>query len=478
MLAPASSDATVRAFFSIASLAVASQPAALWDRFIAQFPESARPAGGVLIGAVGLYVAVWVLRRLTRGVGRAIDRWDGLEANNPRLAGALRQVDRFIVCTAWVLVPLIACRVLGAPPAVTSFALFAVRLYLIVAIGLVVIRCAGLATDVVEALARRVMHRRGWTRYFERLRALLPTLRACLEYGLWIGLFALVLYQFERTQAIAAWGPRLIQAIAIFLAGRLVIELVHLEIEHRMLPAEGLSEPDRRRRATMVPLVRSAFTYAAYFGTLALMLSSMGFNVMPFLAGAGILGLVIGFGAQSMINDVVSGFFILFENIYLVGDLIEVGGARGVVEAIEFRTTRIRDADGRVHIIRNGDMKPVINYSKEYTMAVVSVDVGYDTDLQRVLATMRQAAARLRAANPDVLGDVEVEGIAAFGAGAMTVRTAMKVTAGRHESVAAAFRLLLKETFDREAPGPRRSLIPEVTGFGGAKPAARGFGGT
>jgi moderate conductance mechanosensitive channel len=96
-----------------------------------------------------------------------------------------------------------------------------------------------------------------------------------------------------------------------------------------------------------------------YFGTAVLILASLGFNPLPFMAGAGILGLVVGFGAQSLINDVVSRFFILFENTYLIGDMVEVGGAKGVVEGIEFRTTKIRDDQGRLHIIRNGD---VINY--------------------------------------------------------------------------------------------------------------------
>ena len=82
--------------------------------------------------------------------------------------------------------------------------------------------------------------------------------------------------------------------------------------------------------------MRSALGYVVYFGTAVLILGALGFNPMPFLAGAGILGLVIGFGAQSLINDVVSGFFILFEHIYMVGDIVEVGSARGVVEAIEF----------------------------------------------------------------------------------------------------------------------------------------------
>jgi small conductance mechanosensitive channel len=340
--------------------------------------------------------------------------------------------------------------------------LLALRIYVILAIGLIVIRSTAVIVDTLDGLTHRYATRRDWLRHYEHLRVLLPTFRACLEYALWIGVGSLVLVQLASMQPLAAWGPRAIRGIAIFFAGRVVIELGRLEIGHRMLPREGLDEPDRRRRETMIPLVRSAFTYAVYFGTAVLVLSSLGFNPMPFLAGAGLLGLVIGFGAQSLINDVVSGFFILFENIYLVGDMVEVGPARGVVEAIEFRTTRIRDADGRVHVMRNGDMKPVINYSKDYGMAVVAVDVPYDADLQGVFAGLRQASERLRAENDDVLSGTEIQGITAFGSSAMTIRTLTRVRPGRHETTAAALRLLINEIFERQAGGSsRKTLIGE-----------------
>jgi small conductance mechanosensitive channel len=164
--------------------------------------------------------------------------------------------------------------------------------------------------------------------------------------------------------------------------------------------------------------------------------------------------------AQSLINDVVSGFFILFENIYLVGDIVEVGSARGVVEAIEFRTTKVRDAEGRVHVIRNGDMKPVINYSKDYGVAIVAVAVPDEADLQRVFASVRQAGQRLRAERRDVLGETEIDGIAAFGPSAMTIRTSTRVRPGHHETIAAAPRLLINETFEAHS-GARTSLIGE-----------------
>jgi small conductance mechanosensitive channel len=230
-----------------------------------------------------------------------------------------------------------------------------------------------------------------------------------------------------------------------------------------MLPREGLETSERRRRETMLPLVRTAFSYAVYFGAAVLILSRLGFNPMPFLAGAGILGVVIGFGAQSMINDLVSGFFILFENIYLVGDIVEIGNDKGTVEGIDFRTTRIRDEDGRLHVIRNGEAAPVINYSKDYTRAVVAVEVGYDADLRNVFSTLRQAGERRRAESPDLLDDIEIGGISGFGAETPTVRLSGRVKPGRHEAVAASLRFTIKDAFDRMAPGvPRHTLIPDV----------------
>ena len=217
-----------------------------------------------------------------------------------------------------------------------------------------------------------------------------------------------------------------------------------------------MDEPTRRRRETMAPLVRTAFIYTGYFAVTVLILGSLGFNPVPFLAGAGILGLVVGFGAQSLINDVVSGFFVLFEDTYLIGDTIETGQAKGVVEAIEFRTTKIRDPDGRLHILRNGDIKEVINYSKEYTLAVVPVDVPYGADMRKVFTTLTEAGKHVRAGNADVLGETQIDGIILFGPQTMTVRTSTRVLPGRHETVAAALRLAIKEAFDRQANGSRR----------------------
>jgi len=405
-------------------------------------------------------VVIRLLRRSLRRIERSVDRWDPVRDDDQNLASLFRRVDRTIVNLGWILLAVYASSAFPIPPTLTNLIVLAARIYLVVAIGFIVIRSTGVIVGTLDGISNRFAQKRDLLRHYDHLRSLLPTLRACLEYALWIGVLSLVLVQLAPTQGLAIWGPRLIQAIGIFVAGRVLIELGFLEIEHRMLPRDSLADMERRRRATMVPLVRSAFTYAVYFGTAALMLGALGFNPMPFLAGAGLLGLVVGFGAQSLINDVVSGFFILFENIYLVGDIIEAGGASGVVEGIEFRTTRIRDADGRVHIIRNGDMKPVINYSKDFTMAVVTMEVAYDADLPAVFERLRDAGSRLREENRDVLEDTRIDGITAFGASTMTVRTSTRVLPGRHEKAAAALRLLIKEALKRstsDASGPPTS---------------------
>jgi small conductance mechanosensitive channel len=281
---------------------------------------------------------------------------------------------------------------------------------------------------------------------------------------MWIAIASLVLHELPPTAVFANYGPGLMQAIGVFFVGRVVIEVGNLLIGRTLLQREGLSDLERRRRETIVPLARSLFRVACYFAIAILILDALSIDTTPFLAGAGILSMVIGLGAQAMINDVVSGFFILFENVYLVGDVIEGGGAKGTVESIEFRTTRIRDSEGRLHIIRNGDMKQVVNYSKEFIRAVVPFDVSYEANLPQVFRTINECGERFRAADKDVLDVVEIEGISGFSGSTMTIRTSVKVRPGCHDVVAARWRLMLKEAFDAAAaPGAtRKGLVPDI----------------
>ena len=440
----------------------------VWVRFGISFAK-------IVAAALIVLALVFVVRRGLSALERSLGRFERIHAHDRALHASFLGVHHIIVAAGWIAVVAFGFWLFNVPARVLGVLLTIARAYFVVAIGLLVIRASGLIVDVLDLLGRRYADASAWKRHYDHLRPLVPTFRACLEYALWVAVAALAIAQLGNADSAANWGPRLIEAIGLFFLGRVLIELGHLEIERRMLPPDGLDDMSRRRRETIAPIVRNTFTYAVYFGIIVLILASLGFNPMPFLAGAGILGLVIGFGAQALIHDVVSGFFILFENTYLVGDAVEAAGAKGVVEAIEFRTTKLRDADGRLHIVRNGDVKQVVNYSKEYALAIVPVDVAYDADLPQVFAILRDAGERLRRENSDVLAETQIEGISAFGVTTMTVRTSTRVRPGRHEATAAVLRLAIKDAFDRRsASADRKSLVPEkLLAVGPLVPEAR-----
>ena len=139
-------------------------------------------------------------------------------------------------------------------------------MYLVISIGVLTIRSSIVIVDTLDGVSRRLAQHRGWLAHYDHLRPLVPTFRACLEYTLWIGLWSLALLQIQRFDVVAVWGPKLIQGIGIFFLSAVVIELGRLEIARRMLAQDGADEMTRRRRATMAPLVRTAFTYSVYFG--------------------------------------------------------------------------------------------------------------------------------------------------------------------------------------------------------------------
>src|SRR5262249_42715060 len=157
-----------------------------------------------------------------------------------------------------------------------------------------------------------------------------------------------------------ALGPRIVQCIGIFFATRVLIELFTVLLNQ----AFGMYQEDRpvdQKGQTLVPLLQSISQYVLYFGAGVTILGTLGVQTGPILAGAGILGLAGGLGAQSLVTDVVSGFFILFENQYLVGDVVQIGDACGRVEAVSIRHTQIRDEQGKLYIVPNGQIKSVVN---------------------------------------------------------------------------------------------------------------------
>lgn len=301
-------------------------------------------------------------------------------------------------------------------------------------------------------------------RHYDSFRHLVPLLRKTIEYVLIVFVVSLAVEQVEWAASFAKWGPVLIRVIGIIFLSRVIVEIVNLLIQEFMIKRAKLEPEQRKRRQTIVPLIESILKYVIYFNAAFLIIKQFGIDPTPFFAGAGIIGLAVGLGAQNLVNDMVSGFFILFEDYYLVGDFIKAIGAEGTVERIDLRTTRIRDPSGRLHILRNGQIDQIVNYSKSYTFAVVDVGIAYESDVDKAFECLTNCGELLRERNKDVLEPTTVCGLDAFAESELTVRTITKVKPGTHLSVERQLRKMIKQAFDRdgiEIPYARRVLITQ-----------------
>ena len=215
--------------------------------------------------------------------------------------------------------------------------------------------------------------------------------------------------------------------------------------------AGGMSSNEKQGR-TVAQLLRSVGRLVIV--ALALLVTLNQFiNIGPLLAGAGILGLAFSFGAQSLVKDFITGFFMLVENSLSVGDTVEIAGKTGTVEQVTLRVVRLRDVDGTLHIIPNGQVTTVSNQTRGWSRAVVDVMVAYESDLDRALAVFREEAAefaeephwaRLLDGVPEVLG---VQQLADRG---ITIRTLLRTHAGNQWEVARGFRYQIVDRLARE----------------------------
>ncbi|OXM14501.1 mechanosensitive ion channel family protein [Paenibacillus herberti] len=193
----------------------------------------------------------------------------------------------------------------------------------------------------------------------------------------------------------------------VLLIGRLIIFIVNKSID-KVLERESKVQQRTRRVVTMGRLLKNVASYVVYFITAMLVLPMLSINIGPLLAGAGVLGLAIGFGAQSLVKDVISGFFIVLEDQFAVGDVIQTGTFKGTVELIGLRTTRLKTWTGEVHIIPNGLIAQVTNFSLNHSLAVVDVDLPNHYKPDEAADIIREMLEKLENPNlvkvPDLLG--------------------------------------------------------------------------
>ena len=226
-----------------------------------------------------------------------------------------------------------------------------------------------------------------------------------------------------------------------------------------------------RRADTLSAVLKNASRVITAIFLLLMVLQEFGVNIAPLVAGAGIAGVALGFGAQSLVKDIIAGFFLLMEDQFGVGDLISIEDKHvGTVERMTLRITQVRDVEGRVHFIPNGSITRVVVLSKEFSKALVDVEVGYDVDLDRVFALLAEEGAELRKAQPNlVLEPTDVRGVEAFSKDGCIIRTLTKSAPGKQFDVARLLRKRIIERFRAEgiaSPIPQRIVHTKSGGEG------------
>ncbi|MGK0171344.1 MAG: small-conductance mechanosensitive channel [Gammaproteobacteria bacterium] len=258
-------------------------------------------------------------------------------------------------------------------------------------------------------------------------------------------------------------GARLGNIILIVLLAYIVWEALSIAIEHGLARAKaGAGEPARLQ--TLLPLTKKAALLAIGILVAMTVLSELGINIGPLLAGAGVLGLALGFGAQSLVKDIITGVFILIENSIAVGDYVEVGGHEGTVENVSIRTIQLRDIEGTVYTVPFSAVSTVLNFTRDFSISKLEISVAYREDVDRVVEVLNQIGAEM-VADPvlgkDILEPLVVQGVQRLGDSAVIIRAYIKTTAGEQWAMRRAFHGRVKKRFDEvgiEIPFPHRTV--------------------
>lgn len=235
-----------------------------------------------------------------------------------------------------------------------------------------------------------------------------------------------------------------------------LIQTAFVLYEQRL--ASHLDEHDQRRAQTLSAIFRGVAQSLLFFVGVMVALQQAGLNITPILASAGIVGIAIGFGAQSLIKDLFAGLMILFEEQYSVGDTIKIGDVTGTVEALTLRSTRVRGSDGALTMFPNGNITTVASLSKEWMRVVLDFEVDYTSDVEVAMKTMSDVATQMKAERPtEILEEPVMQGVEKVVAGALTLRLVFKTTPAKQAEISRELRRRVKVALDQsDIKGPVR----------------------
>lgn len=251
----------------------------------------------------------------------------------------------------------------------------------------------------------------------------------------------------------------LVTFLLVYIARRLISGLEKFTASH----AHDVEA--RKRAATLSNVLRKLATIFITALAVLAIFNTLGISILPFLATAGVAGIAIAFGAQSLVKDFFRGFFLLAENQIRQGDVVEVAGKSGLVEDLTLRYVQLRDYEGNVHYVPNGEIGVVTSSSRTYAYAVVDVIIALEQDIEPVLQLMRETGAQLRANAvfaPKILEDLDIAGIESWNDRGITLRARLKVRALEQSNVKREYLLRLKQAFDKANIQQPRSTVTIV----------------
>lgn len=274
-----------------------------------------------------------------------------------------------------------------------------------------------------------------------------------ISYGTSIGMAVLHI----AVILIGGWIAVRFARKAIGKMGAILTRLAHEDADSSQAAAE-------KRVATLTGLLSTIARVSIWSVVIIVVLTELGVDIAPILAGAGIAGLAVGFGAQNLVRDVISGFFIVLENQIRVGDVAVINGTGGLVEQISFRTITLRDLRGVVHVFPNGSISTLSNMTKSWSAAVFDIGIAYEHDTDRVVEIMNEVYEDLQK-DPEfgsrIMTPIEIFGVDVFGDSAVTIKARIKTQPGQQWSVSREYNRRIKHAFDAKGisiPFPQRTL--------------------
>lgn len=254
---------------------------------------------------------------------------------------------------------------------------------------------------------------------------------------------------------------KIFRLVAILIGGVIVLKFTNMLVEQFFIPKPGSKTLyfDEKRARTLSGLMHSIIRYTIYFIVVVMLLQEFKIDTTSIVAGAGIIGLALGVGAQSLIKDFVTGFFIILEDQYGVGDYIAISDMAGTVEELGFRITKLRDGNGILHIIPNGSVVKVSNYTRGHMQATVNVPIAYEADIDQVFAILSEVCEKVRQSVPEVVDGPTILGVVDFKPGEVVIRITAKTVPLKQLKVETALRRLIKEKFSEA-----KIMLPQIGG--------------